>query len=300
MLDWNDLRFVLECARHGGTSGAARSLGVNHATVARRIAAAEEALGARLFDRLPSGYVPTEAGLDAVKTAEMMEALQDDLCRQIGARDTELRGTLRVTASQLLFQFCLAEIVRDFSALYPEIKIELIATNTSLNLARREADVAIRFSKDPPEALVGRRLFEQRGAVFASKKFLENDPGADAPLDWIRFAHWPGPPAEVKAVRPLRPKLTVDDKSAAIGAVRAGIGATRLACFLGDSDPDLARVPNMPLFAQLPLWVLTHADLRDVPRIRVFLDFVTQRLLDLKPLFQGEAKEGAPKHPVLD
>ena len=148
--------------------------------------------------------------------------------------------------------------MRDFSALYPNIEIELIETNTSLNLARREAGVA------------------------------------------IRFAHWPGPPAEVKAVRSLRTSLTVDDMSAAIGAVRTGIGATRMACFLGDSDPDLARVPGKPLFAQLPLWVLTHADLRYVPRIRVFLDFVARRLLDLRPLFQGEAREGAPKRPVLD
>lgn len=290
MLDWNDLKFVLETARHGGTSGAARSLGVNHATVARRISAAENALGARLFDRLPSGYMPTEAGRDAVKTAEQMEIMYADLDRQIGARDTELRGLLRVTASQLLFQFCLAPIMRDFSDLYPEIELQLIATNNSLNLAQREADVAIRFSKNPPDTLVGRKLFDQRGTVYASRDYLAKDPGGDAPLDWIRFAHWPGPPAEIKAVRELKPRLTVDDMTAAIGAVRAGIGATRMACFLGDSDPNLGRVPNMPVFTQLPLWVLTHADLREVPRIRVFLDFVTKRLTDERSLFEGRMK----------
>lgn len=291
MLDWNDLRFVLETARHGGTSGAARSLGVNHATVARRISAAEKALGARLFDRLPSGYVPTDAGHDAVQTAEQMEAMQADLDRQIGARDTELRGLLRVTASQLLIQCCLAPILRDFSDLYPEINLQLMATNTSLNLAQREADVAIRFSRNPPDTLVGRRLFEQRGSVYASRSYLERDKGDQTPLDWIRFAHWPGPPAEIKAVRELRPRLTVDDMTAAIGAVRAGIGATRMACFLGDSDPELARVPGMPVFNQLPLWVLTHADLKDVPRIRVFLDFVAARLNALQPLFKGECPQ---------
>ncbi|MEE2944449.1 MAG: LysR family transcriptional regulator [Pseudomonadota bacterium] len=290
MLDWNDLKFVLETARQGGTSGAARALGVNHATVARRISAAETALGARLFDRLPSGYVATDAGMDAVQTAEAMETMQADLDRQIGARDTELRGLLRVTASQLLFQRCLAPIIKDFGDAYPEIEVKLMATNESLNLAQREADVAIRFSKSPPDTLVGRRLFEQRGTVFASRAMLDQDPRGEAPLDWVRFAHWPGPPAEIKAVRTLRPRLTVDDMTAAIGAVRAGIGATRMSCFLGDPDPDLIRVPGMPIFAQLPLWVLTHADLRDVPRIRVFLDFVTKRLLELQPLFEGRVK----------
>lgn len=290
MLDWNDLRFVLETARQGGTSGAARALSVNHATVARRISAAEKALGARLFDRLPSGYVATDAGQDAVRAAEAMESMQADLDRQIGARDTELRGLLRITSSQLLFQKCLAPIIRDFSADYPEIELRLIASNDSLNLSQREADVAIRFSKSPPDTLVGRRLFEQRGSVYASRAFLAEDPGAPAPLDWVRFAHWPGPPAEIKAVRELRPKLTVDDMTAAIGALHAGIGATRMACFLGDSDPKLARVPGMPVYAHMPLWILTHADLRQVPRIRVFLDFVTERLATLRPLFEGRTK----------
>lgn len=290
MLDWNDLRYVLETARHGGTSGAARVLGVNHATVARRISAAEKALGARLFERFPSGYVPTDAGRDAVKTAEAIEGMQADLDRQIGARDTELHGVLRVTASQLLVQFSLAPIIRDFNKAYPDIEIQLIATNNSLNLAQREADIAIRFSKSPPDTLVGRRLFDQYGSIYASREYLENDPGGDTPLDWIRFSHWPGPPAEVKAVRPLRPRLTVDDMTAAIGAVRAGIGATRMACFLGDGDPELARVPGMPIFTQLPLWVLTHADLRNVPRIRVFLDFVTERLIAMQPLFEGRSQ----------
>ncbi|WP_421748996.1 LysR family transcriptional regulator [Cognatishimia sp.] len=291
MLDWNDLKFVLETARHGGTSGAARALGVNHATVARRISAAEDALGARLFERLPSGYKPTEAGLDAVRTAEAMETMQADLDRQIGSRDTELKGELRITASQLLFQRVLAPILREFGDAHPDIDLKLVATNASLNLAQREADVAFRFSKNPPETLVGRKLFDQRGTVFASRQLLAADANADAPLDWIRFAHWPGPPAEIKAVRALRPRLTVDDMTAAVGAVRAGIGATRMACFLGDSDPALARVPGMPMFTQQPLWVLTHADLKDVPRIRVFLDFATQRLMELKPLFEGRSKE---------
>jgi DNA-binding transcriptional LysR family regulator len=288
VLDWNDLKYVLETARHGGTSGAARSLGVNHATVARRISAAETALGARLFERLPSGYIATDAGMDAVRAAEAMEAMQADLDRQIGARDTELRGLLRITASQLLFQRCLAPIIRDFGDAYPEIEIKLLATNESLNLAQREADVAIRFSKSPPDTLVGRRLFEQRGTVYASRKMMERDQGQGTPLDWVRFAHWPGPPPDIKAVRDLRPRLTVDDMTAAIGAVRSGIGATRMSCFLGDSDPELVRVPGMPLFTQLPLWVLTHADLKNVPRIRVFLDFVTQRLLKMRHVFEGQ------------
>ena len=290
MLDWNDLRFVLETARNGGTSGAARVLGVNHATVARRITAAEEALGERLFDRLPSGYVPTEAGREAVRTAEAMERLDSELDLKIAARDDRIKGRLRVTAPQLFIQRVLGGILAEFTEAYPEVDLELVATNDTLNLAQREADVAIRFSKDPPETLVGRRFIDQKGAVYATPELIARDQGGEAPLDWVKFAHWPGPPAEIKAVRPnLRVRLTVDDMAAAIGAVRAGIGATRMACFLGDTDPALVRVPGMPRFDYLPLWLLTHADLRHVPRIRTFMDFTAARLGKLRPVFEGAA-----------
>ncbi len=290
MLNWDDLKFVLETARHGGTSGAARALGVNHATVARRITSAEEALGTRLFDRLASGYVPTEAGLEAVRTAEAMSDLERGLDRQIAARDTTISGPLKVTASELIIERVLAPIVAEFVTAYPEIELSLTATNDTLNLARREADVAIRFAKSPPDTLVGRRLFELRGAVYANHDLVDRDQGGTTPLDWVRFAHWPGPPAEIKAMRPnLNTRLTVDDMSAAIGAARAGIGATRMACFLGDTDPQLARVPGLPLFTQAPLWILTHADLRRVPRVRAFSEFAAARLKALQPLFEGKS-----------
>ncbi len=289
MTDWNDLRFVLETARQSGTSGAARVLGVNHATVARRITAAETALGARLFERLPSGYVPTEAGRDAVRIAEQMEILEADLDRKVAARDTEVRGVLRVTAPQLLFDRVLADIFAEFITAYPEVELKLVATNASLNLAQREADVAIRFSRNPPDSLIGRRFFEQKAGVYGRRDLILQDKGGDNPLDWIKFAHWPGPPPEVKTMRPnLNPRLTVDDMTSAIAAVHAGIGATRMSCFLGDTDEALMRVPGIPLFAQLPLWLLTHTDLRQVPRIRVFMDFVSKGLSELRPLFEGQ------------
>lgn len=292
MHNWDDLKFVMETARHGGTSGAARALGVNHATVARRIAAAEASLGTRLFERLPSGYVPTEAGWEAVRAAESMSDLERGLDRTIAARDTAIRGPLKVTAPELLIKRILSPIFADFIDAHPEIALSLVATNETVNLAQRDADVAIRFAKSPPDTLVGTQLFEQKGAVYASHALLARDEGGEAPLDWIRFAHWPGPPEAIKAARPnLRTRLTVDDMAAAVGAVRAGIGATRMACFLGDSDPALARVPGLPLFPQIPLWVLTHADLRQVPRVRAFTGFVTQRLKTLRPLFEGDCPQ---------
>jgi len=292
MLDWNDLRYVLETVRRGSITAAAHALGVNHTTVARRISAAETALGTRLFDRLPSGYVPTEAGNDAMRIAVEMERASADLERQVGARDTELSGPLRVTAPQLLIERVLGDILRDFGARHPEINITLVATNEILNLNQRDADVALRICENPPETLVGRRIAEQRAAVYATEGFLARDGGGAAPLNWIRFASWPGPPEAVRAVRPnLVPKLTVDDMMAAIAAVRSGIGATRMTCFLGETDPMMIRVPDLPTMPYAPLWVLTHVDLRHVPRIRAFTDFVSARIKLLQPVFAGQVDE---------
>ena len=293
MLDWNDLRFVLETARQGGISGAARVLGVNHATVARRITAAEAALGARLFDRLASGYLPTEAGMDAMRAAEKIEATGARLDRQIGARDAALSGKLTLTASQLLIERVLGPVLRDFVVAHPGIELNLLATNEVLSLAQRQADVAIRISESPAQTLVGRRVCEQRAAVYATPEVIARDKGGAHPLDWIRFAHWPGPPEAIRAIRPnLNVRLSVDDMVAAIGGARAGIGATRMACFLGETDPLLRRVPGLPDFTYVPVWVLTHPDLRAVPRIRAFVDFAVDRLQRMRPLFEGAAGAG--------
>lgn len=290
MSDWNDLKYILETVRQGGVSGAARVLGVNHATVSRRIAAAESAMGARLFDRLPSGYAPTDAGREAARAAERMELVNADLGRLIAARDRSLSGELRVTAPQLLVERVIAPILADFCAAHPQIDVIIVATNDVVSLTRREADVAFRIDAAPPDTLVGTRATEQRAGVYASCSYLERHKASPGqPMNWVRFAQWPGPPEAVKTALPnRRTVLTVDDMIAAIGVVRAGMGATRMACFLGDTDPLLARVPGAPLFDYAPIWVLTHPDLRDTPRVATFMSFAAARIRKMRPLFEGQ------------
>jgi len=288
-VDWGDLRYVLETVRHKGLSGAARALGVNHATVARRIAAAEHALGTALFERRPSGYVPTSAGEDAARTAEAFETAQASLSRSIAARDNALRGPLTVTAPHLLIQTFLGPILRDFSAAHPEIELTVLGSISTLNLAEREADVAIRISDTPDPDLVGRQVAAQQSAVFASHdyaKALAEDP--DHRLYWLRFLNWQPVP---KAVRDVYPNVTtvmaLDDMVAMLGVVRSGAGATRIPCFLGDLDPDLTRIPGLPLFPYPAIWVLTNEDLRRVPRITAFTGFVSQAMRAQRSAFEG-------------
>ncbi len=290
MTDWDDLRFVLETVRCGGLSGAARALGVNHATVARRITAAETALGTQLFDRRPTGYVPTEAGEDAARAGEAVEARHAALGRAIAARDASITGTLTVTAPQLLIQRGLAPILGAFCAEYPGVSLKVLGANTPLNLAHREADVAIRISDTPDPDLVGRQVATQNSGVFASHDYLKRlEQNPDKRLDWLRFVHWEGAPKSVQDVYPnLHVQMHLDDMVAMLGAVAAGLGATRMPCFLGDTDPELARVPGIGLMPYPSIWVLTHADLRHVPRIAAFTQFVSDALRAKRPIFAGE------------
>ncbi|WP_299687229.1 LysR family transcriptional regulator [uncultured Tateyamaria sp.] len=292
-MDWGDLRFVLETVRHGGLSGAARELGVNHATVARRIAAAEAALGAPLFDRRPTGYVPTEAGQDAARAAAVFETEHATLSRAIAAREDSLSGPLTVTAPQLMIQAVLAPIFGDFVKQYPGIALTVLGANATLNLAHREADVAIRIANDPDPDLVGRRVASQSSAVYAHRDYVAEVVAKGATgLDWLRFVHWERPPKPVMEAYPdTSVVMYLDDMVAMIGAVRAGLGATRMACFLGDTDPDLARIPGLALMPYPSVWVLTHADLRHVPRIATFSRFVSDALRARRPHFAGDAPE---------
>lgn len=289
MTNWNDLRYVLETVRQGGLSGAARVLCVNHATVSRRIAALEQDMGVRLFDRLPKGYTPTLAGKEAAKSAEVMEQAQLDLSRSLVGRDRSLSGPLVVTAPSLLIERILAPMLIEFTRLHPAIDVSLAASNTPLNLARREADVAFRIDETPTPTLFGVRVTSQKAGVYAQRALVETlGPPETTTLDWVRFAHWPGLPTELTTVWPKRRvRVVVNDMVVAIGAARAGMGATRMPCFLGDSDPLLARVPGIDLFDYPAIWVLTHPDLRDVPRVTAFMSFAAEQMRAMRPRFEG-------------
>ena len=290
-MNWDDLRYVLETVRHGGLSGAARALRVNHATVSRRITAAEATYRTTLFDRHPSGYSPTDAGSKAACAAELMEVNHADLTRAIAALDQTLSGPLSVTAPQLFIQIALAPILAEFRTAYPDIELTVLGSNEPLNLSRREADVAIRIAAEPSETLVGTKVADQRAGVFASKTYLTRlaqDPLHQ--LDWLRFLHWEKPSKAVCTAYPnLRIAMRFDDMTAMLGAVRADLGATRMPCFLGDSDPELARVPGIALVPYPGIWVLTHADMSNIRRVTTFTGFISARLRKARALFDGSS-----------
>jgi len=295
MSTWDDLKFVLAVGRCGGLSAAARELGVEHSTVSRRIAACEAGLGVRLFDRLPSGFEPTLEGTKAIAVAARIEQDIFSLDRQISDGDKTLAGPLRITAPQLVIQSHLAEMIARFATRYPEIDLTVSSANEVLNLHRREADVAIRMSRSPEPNLYGRVITRQNRGFYASKKYLETlsspltSATPQAPVNFVNFTLWEKPPLSQVQSRfaNVRVSINLDEMGAVHSAIRAHMGLGLMPCFLGGSDSQLVRVPGFELQPYWDIWVLTHPDLKNVERVRIFMRFIAEEFKVISPQYQG-------------
>jgi DNA-binding transcriptional LysR family regulator len=294
-LDWDDLRHAIAIGTAGSLAGAARLLGVNHTTVLRRLDALESHLGSRLFDRLRSGYRPTEAGRALLEQGRHMAAHADEIERLVLGRDRELTGTLRVTTAFVVMEHLLPEPLAAFARAYPGVDVEVVEnaflvdlasrhTDTDQGWTRREADVALRLSGQVADYLVGRQLGIAQCRVYA----LRDAPGLpqqvtaldvlvrDAP--WVAFErdastrvydHWLRQHLAQANVR-----VRVDIFNAKAAMLRTGIGVGILPTFMEDKHPELVAVSDpIPELAQ-PVWMITHPDLRQTARVRAFMQFV--------------------------
>jgi len=247
MANWDDRRFLLAVAREASVRKAADKLGTSRSTVLRRITALEGELGVRLFERMPNGYFTTPAGEEMLRAAERMEAEANAADRRLAGRDAELSGTIRVSLSGALATYVLMPDFAAFGQAHPEIRLEILSTYDMPDLARREADVAIRISNDPPEDLVGRRILKIARAAYVCARHLpdSDNPSALHQLSWIGWSLDPSSRQWVTdSGYPNLPVSTIiTDPYATVQAVRAGMGMSILPCFMGDVEPDLHRMP---------------------------------------------------------
>jgi len=293
MQDWDTLRYVLAVAREGGLSGAARALGVNHATVSRQLDRAETLAGTRLFDRRATGLVPTEAGYEAADRAAAIEAEVHALDLALTARDERATGKLTVSLPPLLAASGIAEDIARFCATYPGVDLTVLGDNAFHDIHRRETDVAIRVSREPSESLWGRVVAQQKAGWFASRAFLDRygtafRQGDEVPI--VSFTAWSEPiPAAVRQVIPkARVAAVSDDMVSAVALCVAGIAAVRMPYFLGVRSAGLYPVPTLPLVDYIPIWCLTHPDLRRVPRIAEFMRIIGEGFAARRGLYLGE------------
>lgn len=282
-VDWNDLRFVVAITKNGSAAAAARVLDVSHATVLRRVQALEQIIGTPLFERLPTGYVATEAGQTLSELGSSIEIALSDTTRAIDARHIALAGSIRFTTTDSLAYCLLPPILASFGARYPSIQIQLLVTNHSLDLDKHDADVALRPSAHPPESWIGKQLIKADFGVYATPAYLARKPGVHwQDLDWLL----PGMPLSLSPASQWlrteigeRPALLTADSFVGLRELALNhMGATILPCFVAEAQPGLHRIVRAGRSAAIDLWLLTHTNMRQSARVRLFMDHLAHEI----------------------
>jgi DNA-binding transcriptional LysR family regulator len=295
-LAWDDFRLIKAIAEVRSLPAAAALLGINHSTVFRRLGQIEEALGAKLFERHRSGYTLTTAGDEMVALAQRVDEDITAFTRKMAGRELAPAGELRVTTNDSLLIHLLTPLFAKFRKQCHDVRLDVVLANQELNLSKRDADVAIRATDNPPETLVGRRVASIAWALYGRAEDFP-DPQAINPdslfeRDWVSLGDNLATLKAVKFVRehvpPERIGYKVNTVLGLAEAVEQGLGIGHLPCFIGDARSGLVRLgPPNPEFAA-DLWLLTHPDLRHSPRVRVFLDFVATEVSKQRKFIEGQ------------
>jgi len=282
-IDWDDLRFFIAVAEQRSLSAASRFLDVNHSTVFRRVNRLEETSGVRLFERLPDGYQLTQAGEDMMHHAARIRDEVDALTLQITGKDFQPAGVVRITAPGSLTYHYLNIYLEAFSRQHPGISIEVNVSDEDLDLSRRETDIAIRATSNPPQHLIGKKVMSITWGFYASKKYLKSR-GIPAAMADLAHHDLIGPEGRIQHLKAFQLldkefspnyRLRGNNLSAIASFAEAGSGIALL-------PDDQAHTRMQRLFSMQPrvtsaLWVLTHPELRATERIRLLMNFLVKR-----------------------
>lgn len=282
-MNWDDARVFLAVCRESTLRGAARVLGVDQATVGRRITSLEKALSATLFLRTSEGYVLTAVGEAALQAVEKMEHSALQLQRQIQGLDDRLTGTVRVsTTDSLAIDFLIPAIAR-LHALHPDVRVQLDASTQILSLAKREADIAVRNTRPENPDLIARRIARWPVGLFASQAYVDThglpQPGsAFEGHDLVVYQPYLQGNKDMTLVsEPVTRGRIVSSLSSGLlvrRAIAAGIGLGEIPVYMGERD-GLVRVwPERTRPVAYDVWLVTHADLRHTARVRAVIDEV--------------------------
>lgn len=287
-MDWDDLRYVLAVARAGSALRAGQTLGVNQTTVLRRLANLEADVGAALFERQRGGQTLTELGRLAVEAAEQMEAKAEGFRVALAARQRAPARTIRLTTSEALANRLVAPCMKAFRRLHPDISIELLTAVERLDVARGDADVALRSGSRPEGAgIVARRLPDVEWTLYCSRGFATEHgapaspeeiggrdvvalgrAGVDLPASaWLQ-ARAPDAPVQVRS----------NSLVSLVGNLKAGLGLGMLPTMIGEAEPDLVRCFPPPRDLASEMWLIVREDLKAEPHVRAFTEFLTRHI----------------------
>lgn len=299
-LNWDDLKFFLAVARTGTLRGGANSIGANHTTLTRRISVMESRVGSRLFDRSKQGLVLTQLGEDLMPHAKRVEAEMAAASRVIVGRDAQPSGTVYVTLPHGLAMTSLMDDFTAFADLYPDITLNMNFTNDIRDLTRREADISLRVADEVTDDVVGRKLVQMSQAAYCTRQYAErvidnggkglhligwHEPEEATTAAWLKNSYYPNATLKHR-VSELVPLITL---------AASGLGMAYMACNLGDRHPNLIRAPFQKPMPYRNIWLLLHRDLRNTARVRLFVDFLAERVRSRRNEFWVSGTSQPPK-----
>jgi DNA-binding transcriptional LysR family regulator len=287
-MDWDDLRYFLAVARAAGLTPAAQELGVSPATVSRRIDAFERAMGMTLFLRRQTGYALTDDGETLLAAALPVEQAMLGFARRSldAGRPGAWTGSIRVATSETVATWWITPMLPEFVRCHPGLQVELVIGANTVNLSRRDADIALRMS--PPAREEEGQYVALRAGAMTFAAYVKADDG-EAQHDWraMPYVNWGESLAHVPMARwaagvfaGKRPALLTNSMPVMVAAAGAGLGVTVLPESIGNLNPSLVRLEYA---CTRDLWLVYHRDLRDNQRVVAMKDF----LLDVVRRQQG-------------
>ncbi len=281
-MEWSDVRIFLAVARAGTLGAAARMLHLSHPTIGRRLRALEEATGHVLFQRTAEGFVLTEEGGAVLPHAERMEEHALAMERRLAGNQQRLEGTLRISTADWFGAYVLPPVIADYARLYPRVAIELLTGTRLFNLAQREADVAFRIVPFDAPDIVQRKLIQMRYGVYVATGSadpvdrdgsghrliaMDTSTGAFPDIDWLgeRF-----PKADVV--------VRSNNRNVQAHLCRKGVGIAVLPRPVGDGIAGLRRLDLDEAPPSREIWMGYHRDLKQLHRLRAFLDLAAKHL----------------------
>jgi DNA-binding transcriptional LysR family regulator len=287
--DWSLYRSFLTVMREGSLSGAARALGLTQPTIARHIEALEQSIGLELFIRSQQGLSPTEGALELKPYAESLAATTAAMMRAASGQGKAVKGTVRVSASEMVGAEVLPSIFAGLRERHPQLEIELLLSNAVDNLLRREADIAVRMVEPAQEALVIKRIGTVTVGLYAHRRYHDRA-GRPRTLDTLQKHSLIGFDRETPEIRSMRQPIQgleaalhfafrTDSHIAQLMAIRAGFGIGFCQAPLARRDRNLERVLPGAFQFKLGVWLAMHENLRSTPRCRAAFDGLAAGLI---------------------
>jgi DNA-binding transcriptional LysR family regulator len=297
MFEWDDVKYFLAVARHGSTIAAAKALNLSQSTVQRRITELETRLGRELVKRHVTGYRLTEFGMDMIPYAEQIERAALAFEQRKATIERGEAGLVRVTCPEpIVYRIMKSNLLDRFHARHPNLRVEFVMSDQYVDLARGDADVALRSGDTDDDILVGRKIADSLWSVYASIAYIERNGrpakigdlirhasiGFDGPMASNRAAKWLGDVAPGAAVA-----ARVTSVLGLVSVAKSGVAVVPIPIALGDAEPELVR-----LFEPVPeltrSWrILAHPDRRRTPAIVAFFDFISDEIAALRPILTG-------------